>query len=136
VTAAGANLLRYLLCWFLLAVVSVANGILRQATYSDTLPELAAHQVSTFTGIVLTALVVWLFSRRWPLLSVRQALLIGLLWLAMTIAFEFGFGRYVAGHSWQQLFADYDLSAGRLWGLFLLWIAVLPYVFYRLSPAA
>ena len=53
-TAAGANLLRYLLCWFLLAVVSVGNGILRQATYSDTLPELAAHQVSTFTGIVLT----------------------------------------------------------------------------------
>lgn len=135
-TAAGATLLRYLLCWFLLAVVSVANGILRQSTYAGAMPELAAHQVSTFTGIVLTGLVVWLFSRRWPPDSARQALLIGLLWLAMTVAFEFGFGHYVAGHSWQQLFADYDLSAGRLWALFLLWIAALPYVFYRLSPAA
>lgn len=126
-------LLPYLFCWLLLALVSIGNGILRESTYADAMPELAAHQVSTMTGIVLTGIVVWLFNRRWPLGSAREALLIGLLWLAMTIAFEFGFGRFVAGHAWRQLFADYDLTAGRLWPLFLLWTAAMPYLFFRLS---
>ena len=135
-TATGATLLRYLVCWVLLAIVAIGNGILRESTYAGAMPELAAHQVSTLTGMVLMGLVVWWFSRRWPPDSARQALLIGLLWVAMTVTFEFSFGHYVAGHSWQRLFADYDLSAGRLWALFLLWIAAMPYLFYRLSPAA
>ena len=133
-TETSARLLRYLLCWALLAIVSIANGILRQSTYGTAMPELTAHQVSTMTGIVLTGTVVWLFSRRWPLGSGREALRIGLLWLAMTVAFEFSFGRLVAGHSWSELVADYDLSAGRLWPVFLLWTAAMPYLFYRLSP--
>jgi len=39
---------------------------------------------------------------------------IGLVWLAMTVAFEFLFGDYVAGHSWDRLLHDYNLFAGRL----------------------
>jgi hypothetical protein len=133
VNTTGTTLPRYVLCWFLLALVAIGNGILRESTYASAMSELGAHQVSTFTGIVLTGLVVWLFSRRWPLGSAREALLIGVLWLTMTIAFEFGFGRFVAGHSWQQLYADYDVGGGRLWPLFLLWTAAMPYLFFRLS---
>ena len=126
-------ILRYLLAWLLLAVVAIANGILRQATYGMFLSELAAHQISTLTGIVFTGIVVWLLSRVWPLHSARMAWTIGLVWLALTIAFEFGFGHYVADHSWSRLLADYDLSQGRLWTLFLAWIAVSPWVFHKLK---
>jgi hypothetical protein len=51
----------------------------------------------------------------------------------MTIAFEFGFGHYVAGHSWSRLLADYNLANGRVWSLFLAWIAVLPYLTWRIG---
>jgi apolipoprotein N-acyltransferase len=51
----------------------------------------------------------------------------------MTVIFEFGFGHYVAGHSWSHLLADYNLLAGRVWFLFLIWIALLPYVIWRLG---
>lgn len=37
---------RYLLFWFLLAVVAVANGVLRQSTYGNHVAELTAHQTS------------------------------------------------------------------------------------------
>ena len=52
--------------------------------------------------------------------------------LVMTIIFEFGFGHYIMGHSWQKLFADYNILQGRVWSLFLLWIMVMPYVFFSI----
>jgi hypothetical protein len=54
---------RYLLFWLLLAIVAVGNGILRQATYGQYISELAAHQVSTITGILLVGGVVWALNR-------------------------------------------------------------------------
>jgi ABC-type glycerol-3-phosphate transport system permease component len=55
-----------------------------------------------------------------------QAIAIGTIWLILTVAFEFFFGRYVGNHPWSRLLADYNLLAGRLWGLVLLAVATLP----------
>jgi hypothetical protein len=123
---------RYLFFWLILAVVAIANGTLRQFTYGRHMPELAAHQLSTLTGILLTGGAVWLLDRSWPIGSAKDAWIIGSCWLLMTIAFEFGFGHYLAGHSWSRLFADYNILEGRAWSLFLVWIAVLPWVIWRL----
>lgn len=124
-------LVRYLLSWFLLAIVAVANGILREATYGKHVSELSAHQISTGTGILFTGLLVWGLSRFWPIESSAQAWVIGMCWLLATTAFEFGFGHFVAGHSWSKLLADYYFFNGRVWLLFLFWITVMPYVFYK-----
>jgi hypothetical protein len=53
----------------------------------------------------------------------------------MTVMFEFGFGHYVAGHPWEKLFADYNVLEGRVWSIFLVWVAVLPFVVFRVSQA-
>lgn len=124
---------KYLFVWFLLAIVATANGVIRQSTYGKTLPDLTAHQISTVTAILASGLVVWSMNRLWPIESTSQAWTIGCCWLMLTVAFEFGFGHYVAGHSWDKLLADYDLLRGRVWSLFLVWIAVLPYVIFKLS---
>ena len=124
---------RYMLVWLLLAMVAIANGIVRQSTYGKIVPELAAHQISTVTAILASGLVVWFVNRVWPIESASQALLIGACWLVMTVVFEFGFGHYVAGHSWARLVADYNLVAGRVWSLFLIWVTVMPYVIFKLA---
>jgi hypothetical protein len=124
---------RHLLVWLLLAIVAIANGIVRQSTYGKVLSDLTAHQLSTVTAILASSIVVWFVNRAWPIESVAQAWIIGGLWLVATIVFEFGFGHYVAGHSWQRLLADYNVLDGRVWSLFLLWIFVLPYVVFRLA---
>ncbi len=126
---------RYLFFWLILAVVAIANGVLRQATYGRHMSDLAAHQLSTLTGILLTGGVVWALNRFRPIHSANAAWIIGVCWLLMTVVFEFGFGHYVAGHSWSRLCADYNLLEGRVWSLFLAWITVLPYVTWRLSNA-
>ena len=124
---------RYLFVWIVLAAVAVANGVIRQATYGKSLPDLAAHQISTITAVLASGLTVWVAHRIWPIESSNQAWIIGICWFALTIAFEFGFGHYVAGHSWSRLFADYDLLAGRVWSLFLVWILVMPYVVFKIA---
>lgn len=128
--AVHAVVTKYLLVWFLLALVAIANGILRQSTYGKNISELAAHQISTIIAILATGIVVWFINRSWPIESALQAMIIGGCWLGMTVAFEFGFGHYVAGYTWQQLAADYDLLEGRVWSLFLAWIAIMPLVFF------
>jgi hypothetical protein len=129
-------LVKHLLSWFLLLVVAITNGVFRQSTYGKVLPDLAAHQISTVTGILATGVVAWFLSRAWPLESPNQAWIVGFCWLLFTILFEFGFGHFVAGHSWQILLADYSIMIGRVWSLFLVWVTVMPYVFYRLSKHA
>ena len=122
---------RYLLCWFVLAIIAILNGIVRESTYGKTVSALVAHQVSTVIGIVFTGSFVWLIARVWPLESSTQAWLIGVAWLLFTVAFEFSFGHFVVGHSWNQLFADYNILNGRVWLFFLCWVLVMPYVFYK-----
>ena len=123
-------MIAYLLCWFLLVIVGIVNGVLREKTYGRLVSELTAHQVSTATFIVFTGVLVWGVSRTWPPDSAAQAWLVGVLWVTATVAFEFGFGRYVIGHSWQQLRRDYNLLKGRLWLLALIWLLVMPYLFH------
>lgn len=123
----------YTLAWIALALIAIGNGTLRQFVYGPYLSELAAHQVSTLTGMILTFVFVWLMHRAWPIDSSRTAWKIGLLWLVMTVLFEFGFGRFLAGHSWSRLLADYNLLQGRVWAVFLVWILVLPRIVHRVS---
>lgn len=127
--------IRIFAAWFVMLIVSVLNGTLRDFTYGKHLPELLAQQISTVVGIVLLGLVIFLYARRWPFTSARRAWQTGLTWMSLTVAFEFLFFHYVGGHSWQTLLANYDMSAGRLWPLILLWVACAPYLFFRLAPS-
>jgi hypothetical protein len=124
-------MMRYLIAWFVLLLVAVINGTLRDFTYGKHVPELLANQLSCLSGIVLFGVVFYQFVLRWPPATARQAIYIGLFWMALTVAFEFLFFHYAAGHSWDELLANYDIAHGRLWPLILLWVTFGPYVFYR-----
>ncbi len=80
---------RTLGAWFVMLIVAVANGAVRDFTYGKRIGELAAHQVSTLTGVVMLGIVMWVFVRLYPLSSAWQAGRLGLLWMGMTVAFEF-----------------------------------------------
>ena len=117
-----------MLAWLGGPLIGVANGTLRERAYASRLGELRAHQLSTATAVGLFAGYFDVLARRAPLPSTRAALEVGGGWLALTVLFEFGFGRRVAHQSWRELMADYDLRAGRLWPLVLAWIALGPAV--------
>ncbi|MBN1348693.1 hypothetical protein JXJ21_04725 [candidate division KSB1 bacterium] len=124
---------KYILGWLVLVIIAIINGLIRNEFYKEALGDLRAHQVSTLTGIILFGLVIWGFTRLWKLTSARQAWTIGFIWLVMTIAFEFVFGHFVMGNPWSTLFHDYNIFAGRVWLLVLIWTTVAPYVFYKFT---
>ena len=116
----------WIVAWLGGPLIGIANGTLRELGYKDRVGERTAHQISTVTALALFAVYFERLDRRWPLPTARDALRVGALWLVLTVAFEFGFGRGVAHSSWEELLADYDVRRGRLWPLVLVWIALGP----------
>ena len=106
--------------------IAILNGAFRQIVLARTFSELRAHQLSCVTGVFFFWVYTRLLDRKWPLQTAHQAIAVGLVWLVLTVAFEFIFGHYVAHQPWQRLFQDYNVFAGRLWVLVLLSVALLP----------
>lgn len=123
---------RYILAWFPMLALAIANGAIRQLTFGKHMPELRAHQLSTLIGSFIMGVFIWFVIRFWPPASSRQAVTIGLVWVSLTVVFEFAMGRLLMHRPWLVLFQDYNLAAGRVWVLFLIWLALAPYLFYRL----
>jgi len=121
-----------MISWLGLVLLAILNGTLRQKGYGPLMSELSAHQVSTLIAIIIFAVYIYIITGFFRLESARQALLIGAVWVAMTVIFEFLFGHFVMGHSWSRLFHDYNLLQGRLWLLVLIWTFIAPWIFYRI----
>lgn len=124
-------MLPYLLAWFPMLLLAVANGILREVVIKKYTGDFAAHQLSTVTLLLLFAVYIGFVVAKFSPSSALQAVFVGVLWVALTLLFEFGFGRY-RGNSWTTLLAEYNLLEGRLWALVPLWVLIAPYLFYQL----
>ena len=124
---------KYFIAWFGIVVLGLANATIRQVVYARYVSELAAHQISTLTFAILVGLYAWALSGFLNLPSPGEAIGVGLMWMILTILFEFALGRYVVGDPWGKLLAEYNLLEGRVWGLFILWVGLAPYVFYRIK---
>lgn len=124
-------MLTYFLAWFPLLILAILNGVVREVAYKKKMGDKAAHQLSTFTLILLFALYIYVVLLRFPPATAAEALWIGSLWVLLTLCFEFGFGRY-RGNSWKALLAEYNVLRGKVWVLIPLWVMVAPFLFYRL----
>jgi len=123
----------YIMGWFGLVILAIVNGAVRKKFYGHYMSELIAHQLSTLTAIFLFGIYIWCTMGIWKIDSGKQALIIGSIWLIITIIFEFLFGHYVIGNSWSKLLHDYNLFKGRVWVLVLIWTTFAPYLFYRMK---
>ncbi|MGE3074597.1 MAG: hypothetical protein AB7N24_00595 [Dehalococcoidia bacterium] len=130
-TTFGSNGWKHLAAWPVIAAMAVLNGVVREKVYLDSIGEEAAHRVSTFPLIAAIFGVAFFVAWRWPLRTARQAWAMGLTWVAITEAFEFGLGR-LEGRSWGELFHEYNLFAGRIWILALVATFTAPAVAWHL----
>ena len=108
-------ILRALAVWLLLLILAVLNGGLRDTQLSPRLGDTVGRGISTLLLCGLIVLATWLTIGWIRPGGSREALVVGALWVALTLAFEFGVGHYGFGKPWPELLADYDLSRGRIW---------------------
>ncbi len=120
-----------LLLWLPMIVIAFLNATLRELILIKHFSEFRAHQLSTIVLILLCSVYVWFVFPLLKLETAAQAFLVGFVWLLLTVAFEFSLGR-LTNKSWEYLFRDYNVLAGRLWVLFLICLFTLPYLVYVL----
>lgn len=126
-------LIRAFMAWIPMVFIAIINGAIRQLVYGPKMSELYAHQISTITGIAFMSVYIFFIQKFLKIKTTRIAIMTGVYWVLLTIAFEFTFGHFVAGKSFDLLLRDYNLLEGRAWILFLLWILITPYLLYKVQ---
>jgi len=124
-------LITFILLWLGLLLLAIINGAIRDFTYLNIFGEHTAHQVSSIILLLLISTYCYFIFGYWRLTSENEAIFVGVLWLLLTLAFEFLFGHYVAKHSWKKLLSKYNIFKGDLWILILIWTAVVPLIYYN-----
>ena len=119
-------LLRAVCVWFLILIFAVANGFVRERLLIPSLGKSTGHSVSTLMLSSAVLIVTVLLSSWIGSINISDALLVGAMWVVMTLAFEFLAGHYLFGTPWEKLLADYDVFHGRIWPLVLLTELVSP----------
>lgn len=112
--------------WFAILIVAIANGAVRANLLIPWAGEDLGHVLSTISLCIAILAVTWASVECIGVSARRDAVRVGLLWLGMTVAFEFLGGHYLFGTRWTQLLADYNLARGRIWVLVLLTTTITP----------
>ncbi len=105
--------------WLILVILAVLNGALREALL---VPSLGPRIAVPLSGLLLSALIFLAALAVFPFLGIAsssRAWQAGMLWLVLTVAFEFLFGRFVLGDPWAKLFEAYKIWNGDPWVMVL-----------------
>ena len=121
---------RSLVIWLLLMLVETLHGILRGLLLVPLTGQLLANQIGVAIGSLLILLVT-LFTIKWiGAVRISELLIVGMIWVLLTLAFEVGLGYAVGG--WDRVFMDYDPRQGGLMPLGLLIMFFSPLIAHRL----
>lgn len=120
--------------WLLLIGAESLHGTLRELLLRPYVGDLRARQLALFTGSVIVVGVACVVTRWIRADTPRTRWLVGLLWLALTLAFEVSLGRLVLGYSWDRLLEDYDVTRGGWLWLGMIVLLVSPHIAATLRP--
>ncbi len=118
---------RALLVWLLMMVIETIHGVLRNRFLIPVIGDVGAHQIGVLIGSALILGIAILMIGWIHPTSERALLVIGAMWLLLTLAFEFGLG-HALGRSWAALLADYDLTRGGLLSIGMVVLALSPWI--------
>jgi hypothetical protein len=124
--------LRAFALWLLILVFAVANGGFREDVLLNALPRDTAY---TLSGLLLIACIlgIAILTITWlGKLTSPQYALVGVMWLVLTLAFEFGFGLLVRNQTVDTLLEAYRFKDGNIWPVVLVVITIAPTIAARL----
>lgn len=121
-----------LLFWFLLMVLAILNGTVRLKLIIPATGLTAGLAVSTVMLCALILGATWVGIGWLGPSTTTQAWSIGLLWLALTLCFEFGAGHFLFNKPWSELLLDYNIAKGRIWVLVPIVTTMAPWWMARL----
>lgn len=106
--------IRSLLVWLCFIPVAILNGGVRQYVLDRWLGEVGANALSGVLLSLFILLISWLLLPRIIKYNQKESFQIGIVWMLLTIGFEFTFG-LTSGISFQELLSAYNPMTGNLW---------------------
>jgi hypothetical protein len=121
---------RAVMVWMIFMLAETAHGVVREVLIAPAVGALRARQMGVPVGCVIIFVVAW-FAARWlGARTRRQQLVVGGLWVMLTVAFEIFLG-FVVGAPWKPFMADLDPTRGGLMLLGLAFMFVTPMLVAR-----
>jgi hypothetical protein len=117
--------------WLLILGCAFLNGALREMVL---VPALGSPAAPLLSGVLLCACILAVSLALVPRLGtlrVSQCLHLGLLWLALTLAFEISFG-LLRHQGWSTILEAYTFRNGNIWPVALLVTLIAPLMAARL----
>lgn len=124
----SAVFVRALLVWIVIIGAETIHGIIRRIYIEPAIGDLRARQLGVLIGsLIILAIAIaairWIAAR-----GTLTLLLIGAVWVVLTIAFEVILGRLVIGATWQKILADYNVAQGGLMAFGLVLMFLSPFI--------
>jgi hypothetical protein len=117
---------RALAVWLGILLLANLNGAVRELWLIPAMGQIPGRALSTVVLSVLVFLITWLTVGWIRPVSTGDAMLIGVVWLLLTLGFEFLVGHYVFHKPWAELTEDYNVARGRIWPLVLVVVLFAP----------
>ena len=112
--------------WVVMAVVAVVNGIFRETMLITRFGDYTGHVISTVLLIAAILVLSYLYFTRSAIdYSRAELLIVGVIWVVLTVGFEFLVG-YLEGIPVSETLAQYDVLAGHVWIFVPLTLLVAP----------
>ncbi len=105
--------------WIFLALLAIVNGVIRDKLLA---PKIGQKVSLPLSGVSLSLLIFCVTLILVPFLNISSAhgfWCVGIIWVLMTLAFEFLFGHYVVGEPWERIIEVFYLHRGNLYLLAL-----------------
>jgi hypothetical protein len=125
-------IVRAVVIWCALLMIASINGLVREALLIPRMGEVGGRAISTLALSALIVVLTWISIGWIAPRSAQQTWTVGVIWVLLTLAFEFLAGHYVFHNAWSLLLEDYNVVRGRIWILVLITTLVSPRLCARL----
>lgn len=123
-------MLKYLIIWLGMPFIAILNATIREILFVKSLNEKAAHRLSVLTIIILLSVYLCFILNKYRFENLSQAMWTGIMWVVLTVGFEFSLGA-LRKRPLSELLSAYNIFSGDLWLLVPSFILIAPILFYK-----
>jgi len=116
-----------LFIWLALIPLAILNGGLREMVINPLMGAEYGQPISCFSLCLLLFVLCWFFIPKIGRGTAKTYLIIGLLWIALTVLFETCL-ELLTGNTFVGVLKTYDITSGNLWLLVVLFTGIAPWL--------
>ena len=128
----SSMLIKVIGIWFVIVVAAILNGVFREKILVPTIGANMAFPLSGILLAVLVFLITLMFVTFIGSSESKTYIGVGVLWVMLTLSFEFMFGYFVIGKSWQEILNIFNIMNGDLFIVVLFTSAISPWATAKL----